>query len=105
VIAVGDFNSPADGSATPTHRDLTAVLEDAWASARPADPGWTCCQPHTLADAVGHEHMRIDLVLTSEDWPVARVERNADQPFRAAPPPLWASDHFGVTARIVIRER
>jgi endonuclease/exonuclease/phosphatase family metal-dependent hydrolase len=105
VIALGDFNSPADGSATPTYRDLTAVLHDAWTSARPADPGWTCCQAQPLADAVRREVTRIDLVLTSEDWPVARVERTVDQPFRPAPPPLWASDHFGVTARIVVRER
>ena len=30
VIALGDFNSPADGSSTPTYRNLTAVLHDAW---------------------------------------------------------------------------
>jgi endonuclease/exonuclease/phosphatase family metal-dependent hydrolase len=101
VIALGDFNSPADGSSTPTYRKLTAVLPDAWASARPADPGWTCCQPPPLADPVGHEFARIDLVLTSEDWPVTRVARTGDRPFRAVPP-VWASDHFGVTARIVV---
>ena len=101
VIALGDFNSPADGSATPTYRNLTAVLHDAWTSARPDDPGWTCCQASPLADPGGCEYTRIDLVLTSEDWSVDRVARNGDQPFRAAPPPLWASDHFGVTARIV----
>ena len=33
---------------------------------------------------------------------MTRVARTGDQPFRAAPPPLWASDHFGVTAEIVI---
>jgi endonuclease/exonuclease/phosphatase family metal-dependent hydrolase len=30
VIALGDFNSPADGAFTPTYRNLTAVLHDAW---------------------------------------------------------------------------
>jgi endonuclease/exonuclease/phosphatase family metal-dependent hydrolase len=102
VIALGDFNSAADGSTTPTYRSLTAVLHDAWASARPADPGWTCCQPQSLADAVGHQDARVDLVLTSGDWPVDRVARTVDRPFRVAPPPLWASDHVGVTARIVV---
>jgi hypothetical protein len=100
VVALGDFNSPADGSTTPTYRELTAVLHDAWTSARPADPGPTCCQP--LADPVGRAQARIDLVLTSEDWPVTRVERTGDRPFRAAPPPLWASDHVGVLARITV---
>jgi endonuclease/exonuclease/phosphatase family metal-dependent hydrolase len=101
VIALGDFNSPADGSSTPTYRNLTAVLPDAWTSARPADPGLTCCQPPLLDDAVGREYTRIDLVLAPEDWRVAGVERTVDQPFRAAPAPLWASDHFGVIAQLV----
>jgi endonuclease/exonuclease/phosphatase family metal-dependent hydrolase/predicted small secreted protein len=100
VIAIGDFNAPAGGS--PTYRALTAALHDAWRSARPADPGWTCCQAPSLADPVGRQHTRIDLVLTSESWPVSRVARTTDRPFRAGPPPLWASDHFGVTARIGI---
>ena len=105
MIALGDFNSPADGSSTPTYRKLTAVLHDAWTTARPVDPGWTCCQAASLADAVRREFTRIDLVLTTEDWAVTRVARTVDQPFRAAPPPLWVSDHFGVTARIVIHGR
>jgi endonuclease/exonuclease/phosphatase family metal-dependent hydrolase len=105
VIALGDFNSPADGSSTPTYRKLTAVLHDAWTTTRPVDPGWTCCQAASLADAVRREFTRIDLVLTTEDWAVTRVARTVDRPFRAAPPPLWASDHFGVTARIVIHGR
>lgn len=102
VIALGDFNSPADGSGTDTYQHLTAPLEDAWASARPADSGSTCCQAELLSNAVGREHARIDLVLTSEDWPVTRVARTGAQPFRAGPPPLWASDHSGVTARIAV---
>jgi endonuclease/exonuclease/phosphatase family metal-dependent hydrolase len=102
VIAVGDFNSPADGATTPTYRDLTAVLHDAWRSARPADPGRTCCRAPSLANPAGRERARIDLVLTSRDWPVARVARTGVRPFRAGPPPLWISDHVGVTARFVI---
>lgn len=103
VIAIGDFNSPADGAATPAYGDLTAALHDAWRSARPADPGPTCCQPPSLANRVGRERARIDLVLTSRDWPAARVARTGVRPFRAGPPPLWSSDHLGVTARFVIR--
>ena len=105
VIALGDFNSPADGPSTSTYRNLTAVLHDAWTSVRPADPGWTCCQAPSLADAVRRELGRIDLVLTPEDWTVTRAARIGDQPLREAPPPLWVSDHFGVTARIVVPER
>lgn len=100
VVALGDFNSPADGSGTPVYRDLTARLPDAWAAAPPGDPGWTCCQPPSLADPVGREAVRLDLVLVSGDLRVDRVARTGARPFRAAPPPLWASDHLGVTARV-----
>jgi endonuclease/exonuclease/phosphatase family metal-dependent hydrolase len=104
VIAIGDFNAPAAGSAarTRTYRSLTRVLHDAWTSAHPADPGWTCCQAPSLADPVPRERMRIDLVLTSGNWPVTRVALIGGRPFRSAPPPLWPSDHLGLTARIAV---
>jgi endonuclease/exonuclease/phosphatase family metal-dependent hydrolase len=102
VVAIGDFNTPPGG---PTYQALTAVLHDAWTSARPADTGWTCCEAPSLADPARRELARVDLVLTSADWPVTLAQRTGDQPFRAAPPPLWASDHFGVTARVVVPGR
>jgi endonuclease/exonuclease/phosphatase family metal-dependent hydrolase len=105
VIAVGDYNAPADDPLATTYRKLTAVLDDAWTSVRPADRGWTCCQAPSLADPVGRDNMRLDLVLTSEGLTATRTARTGDQPFRAAPPPLWASDHFGVTARIDVPAR
>jgi endonuclease/exonuclease/phosphatase family metal-dependent hydrolase len=98
VIAIGDFNAPAVGSAT--YRELTAVLHDAWTVARPAGPGGTCCRGASLSDPHGREGVRIDLVLTSGTGPVSRVAVTGDRPFRATPPPLWVSDHDGVTARI-----
>jgi endonuclease/exonuclease/phosphatase family metal-dependent hydrolase len=100
VIAIGDFNAPAGRSST--YRKLASALHDAWTAVRPDDPGWTCCQAPSLADPVGRQRMRIDLVLTSERWPVGRIARTGVRPFRPAPPPLWPSDHFGVTARIVV---
>jgi len=100
VIAIGDFNAPAGRS--PTYRNLSRALHDAWSAVRPDDAGQTCCQAPSLADPVGHQRLRIDLMLTSEKWPVSRIARTGVRPFRAAPPPLWPSDHFGVTARIVV---
>ena len=76
-------------------------MSDAWATARPDDAGLTCCQPERLA-SVRAAGSRIDLVLTTEDWPVSRVERTGATPFRDGPAPIWASDHFGVTARITL---
>jgi endonuclease/exonuclease/phosphatase family metal-dependent hydrolase len=100
VIALGDFNSPVDGSGTDTYARLTEVLDDAWGSARPADPGPTCCQAELLDNAAGQEDARFDLVLVPEGWRVRSVRRTGAEPFRTAPPPLWASDHVGVTAQV-----
>jgi len=105
VIAIGDFNSPADGSTTPTYQRLTAALGDAWVAARPADPGLTCCQVPPLADPVATEVWRLDLVLVSPGLQVVGAARTGDRPFRTSPAPLWASDHVGLTARIVVPPR
>ena len=102
VIALGDFNSAADGSGTDTYARLTEVLDDAWVAARPADRGPTCCQAELLDNEAGDEDVRFDLVLVPEGWPVRSVARTGAEPFRTAPPPLWASDHVGVTAEITV---
>jgi endonuclease/exonuclease/phosphatase family metal-dependent hydrolase len=102
VIALGDFNSPADGPGTGTYARLTEVLDDAWEIARPADPGPTCCQAELLDNAVGQEDARFDLVLVPEGWRVGTVGRTGAEPFRTGPPPLWASDHVGVTAQVTV---
>jgi endonuclease/exonuclease/phosphatase family metal-dependent hydrolase len=102
VIALGDFNSPSDGSTTSTYANLTATLNDAWPAAVPSNAGLTCCQAELLDNRRGQEDVRIDLVLTSEDWHVSQVTRTGEHPFRRAPAPLWASDHIGVGARITI---
>ena len=102
VIALGDFNSPADGSGSDTYAHLTEVLDDAWGSARPADPGPTCCQPRLLDNAVGQQDKRFDLVLVPEGSRVSNVALTGAEPFRTAPPPLWASDHAGVTAQVIV---
>ena len=40
VIALGDFNSAADGSTTPTYANLIAAgLQDAWTAVQPRNPG------------------------------------------------------------------
>jgi endonuclease/exonuclease/phosphatase family metal-dependent hydrolase len=101
VIALGDFNAAADGS-TDTYAHLTEVLDDAWVTAHPADPGPTCCQSELLDNAVGEEDVRLDLVLVPIGWRVTSVTRSGAEPFRAGPPPLWASDHLGVTAVVRI---
>jgi endonuclease/exonuclease/phosphatase family metal-dependent hydrolase len=101
VIALGDFNSAADGSTTPTYANLTATggLKDAWAAFRPFSSGKTCCQDELL-DTISPPTERIDLVLTKGPWTTDLAVRTGVFPFRLFPPPLWASDHFGVFASL-----
>ena len=102
AVVLGDFNSAADGSTTPTYANLTAALADGWATARPDDPGVTCCQKELL-DSVQPFAARIDLVLTTWRTPPAQIDRVGTTPFRLRPPPLWASDHAGVVARLELQ--
>lgn len=100
-LVVGDMNSAADGSTTPTYGVLTARLRDAW-RVRHGAPGYTCCQQPTLTNPTSQLSRRIDLILVRGARPVtARVVGNV--PF-AATPPLWASDHAGVVAALQLGE-
>jgi endonuclease/exonuclease/phosphatase family metal-dependent hydrolase len=100
-FVVGDINSAADGSTTPTYALLTGQLRDAW-SVRRKQLGYTCCQPPTLDNPTSQLTRRIDVILTRGARPVrARVVGNV--PF-AATPPLWASDHAGVVAALQLRQ-
>ena len=99
VIAVGDFNSAADGSTTSTYADLTkSRFTDAWAL-NPGDPGLSCCQNATLTNSTSELHSRIDLVLTHGAARAVEVHLVGNSPFRATPP-LWPSDHAGVVATV-----
>jgi len=99
LIALGDFNSNADGSGTETYSLLRNELRDAWLDAGEAEQAYTCCQAPALDNAVSTASARIDLVLTRGEL-VGREGRllGAD----ASPDaPRWGSDHQGV--RLVIQ--
>ena len=99
VIAVGDFNSAADGSTTTSYADLTTSwFRDAW-SVNPGDPGVTCCQNSTLTNPTSILRSRIDLVLTHGAVRPRSAEVVGDSPFQAQPP-FWASDPAGVVATV-----
>jgi len=106
VVAVGDFNSAADGSTTTSYAQLTAPgrYRDAWDEGQ-LGAGWSCCQqsntpplaPGALNNPVSTLQTRIDLVLGRGS---ARSEGAAligNTPFQATPP-FWPSDHAGVVA-------
>ena len=63
-ILLGDLNSRADGTGTPTHANLLAAgFQDAWPQAHPADIGLTCCHGDDLREVGGPFYSRIDYVL------------------------------------------
>ena len=97
-IAVGDFNSAADGSTTTSYAQLTATFRDAW-SVNPYSPGLTCCQNETLTNPASQLGSRIDLVLSRHGARAVSAKVIGDAPFSATPP-LWPSDHAGVVARL-----
>lgn len=104
LVAVGDFNSPADraSSTTSTYADLTRRwFDDAWWINR-TRPGFTCCQGGALSNPTSTLRTRIDLVLTRgirrARWAVVVGARPI-----ADPPPRWASDHAGVVAGLQLR--
>lgn len=100
VIAVGDFNSAADGSNTPTYATLTAdYFRDAWWAG--SGPALTCCQDTSLSNATSELNKRIDLVLTHAAHPLDAVVVGAT-PFRATAP-WYAADHAGVVATVRVR--
>ena len=99
VIAVGDFNSAADGSTTSTYAILTkSYFDDAWDLNR-GDPGFSCCQNETLTNPTSELNSRIDLVLTHAASRALDANLIGDAPFEATPP-FWPSDHAGVVATL-----
>ena len=100
VIAVGDFNSAADGSTTTTYADMTkSYFNDAWDD--PNDPGYTCCQNSTLTNFPSALGSAIDFVFTHAAVRALSADVIGDAPFQGSPP-LWPSDHAGVVATVRI---
>jgi len=102
VIAVGDFNSRADGSSTTTYADLTkSYFDDAWDD--PDDLGYTCCQNETLTNTVSGLRSAIDFVFTHAPVRALSAHVIGDElDLVMNPPPEWPSDHAGVVAELRI---
>lgn len=100
VIAVGDFNSAADGSTTTTYSDLTkSYFDDAWENTN--DPGFTCCQSDALTNPTSELRSAIDFVFTHAASRALNAALVGAVPFQGMPP-FWSSDHAGVVATVRI---
>ena len=122
LIFLGDFNSRADGTGTPTYATLLgAGFTDAWSQAEPGVAGFTCCHEANLLNPLPTLDERIDLVLfrgARDSENDARGDDDDEGGFRArraevvgdevtdrlVPSGLWPSDHAGVVATLRLIE-
>jgi hypothetical protein len=107
VVLVGDFNSAADGSQTPTYANIVgAGFQDVWN--RLGQPGYTCCHDEDLLNETSTLDQRIDAVFlrgfrTADMGSIgARTYTVGDRPGDRLPSGLWPSDHAGVVAPLRI---
>lgn len=108
VLLLGDLNSPADGSGTPSYANfLAAGFADLWVEANPRDPGLTCCNAADLLNPLPTFTERIDVALlhlpatANQDF-VGGVRATVvgDDASDKTEGGLWPSDHAGVVATV-----
>src|ERR687897_2585327 len=101
VILVGDFNSRADGTGTPTYSNLTgAGFTDAWSVTHPGELGNTFGHEPLLRNTTVNLTERIDLVLFRGSVSAINADVVGDELGDRTPSGLWPSDHAGLMARI-----
>jgi len=100
TVLLGDLNSRADGTGTPTHANLLALgFKDAWTQAHPNDVGLSCCHGDDLRDLGGPFYSRIDYVLVKNGFRAVAAGIVGQRPSDRIGG-LWPSDHAGVWARL-----
>jgi len=102
LIFTGDFNSNANGSGTPTYRNLIAAgFEDTRIAADKGN-GFTCCQDANLLNAESRINERIDLILfkNKKNWTAVEAEVVGEAQRDRTKTRLWPSDHAGVNAKL-----
>jgi endonuclease/exonuclease/phosphatase family metal-dependent hydrolase len=105
AILMGDFNF-GDGEEPETAR-LEAAYADLWLALRPGEPGFTWnIEKSVMArrgSFPGERSRRLDrILLRSRSWRAASIHIIGDGPV-AEGGPVFPSDHFGLTGRIVAR--
>ena len=100
TILLGDLNSRADGTGTPTRAQLLAIgFRDAWLQVNPAQVGLTCCHGDDLHEPGGPFYSRIDYVLVRNGFRAVAADVIGEQAGDRSEG-LWPSDHAGVWARL-----
>jgi endonuclease/exonuclease/phosphatase family metal-dependent hydrolase len=100
TVLLGDLNSRADGTGTPTHANLLALgFKDAWTEAHPNDVGLSCCHGEDLRELGGPFYSRIDYVLLKNGFRAVGAGIVGQKPTERING-LWPSDHAGVWAKL-----
>jgi endonuclease/exonuclease/phosphatase family metal-dependent hydrolase len=100
TVLLGDLNSRADGTGTPTHANLLALgFQDAWPEAHPNDVGLSCCHGDDLRELGGPFYSRIDYILLRNGFRAVAAGIVGQKPAERING-LWPSDHAGVWARL-----
>jgi endonuclease/exonuclease/phosphatase family metal-dependent hydrolase len=105
VILVGDYNSKADGTGTPTYSNLIgAGFTDAWSVTHPEELGNTFGHEPLLLNTTVELTQRIDLVLfrgsLSDSLSAVNSDVVGDELEDRTPSGLWPSDHAGVVTTL-----
>jgi endonuclease/exonuclease/phosphatase family metal-dependent hydrolase len=100
TVLLGDLNSRADGTGTPTRANLLALgFVDAWTQAHPNDVGLSCCHGDDLRQLGGPFYSRIDYILLRNGFRALGAGIVGQNPSDRVGG-LWPSDHAGVWARL-----
>jgi hypothetical protein len=102
VILLGDFNSSADGSQTPSYQMIAdAGYLDIWGE-RPN--GLTCCHAEDLSNHLAAFDQRLDVIFTKgfADF-AAPAQVVGNHPGDRRGTNLWPSDHAGVFTRLLLQ--
>jgi hypothetical protein len=97
VVLVGDINAEQGDPAYNVLMGPGGFTDVA------VDGADTCCFDSSLADPDAVLDERIDVILYRGPFTSGEVTVTGTEPFRVTAP-LWASDHAGVVARLVINE-
>ena len=108
IVLMGDLNALEDGSTSTTYPDLTAAgFRDAWILGTPLGirNGDTCCHEPDLRNDRAAFFERIDYMMLGNGFENAKVLIGVvgGRPFSKTRSGLWASDHAGLAARIIMR--
>ena len=100
VIFIGDFNSNAAVSGTPTYSKLIdAGFIDSW-TVKGIGSGFTCCQSADLLNAISSLNERLDLILLKNNFDIKNIKVVGNQQIDRTKSGLWPSDHAGVVANL-----